>query len=153
MAVRAEHVEPLVLDLLTARLAREDAEKLLRRSSSDFDGDEAERLDAEERVQRALLDQMADDYADGKLTGEQVARATGRVQKKLAAIDQRQRCQRRLAVFEDIPLGTPQVAEKVRALSPDRLRTVVDALMTVTVAPVGKGYRVFKPERIAVEWK
>jgi hypothetical protein len=45
------------------------------------------------------------------------------------------------------------LGEKVEKLSPDRLRAMIDVLMTVTVAPVGKGYRVFNPDRVDVVWK
>jgi len=45
------------------------------------------------------------------------------------------------------------VGEKVEKLSPDRPRAVIDVWMTVTVAPVGKGYRVFNPDRVDVVWK
>jgi hypothetical protein len=46
-----------------------------------------------------------------------------------------------------------RLGEKVEKLSPDRLRAMIDVLMTVTVAPVGKGYRVFNPDRVDVVWK
>lgn len=45
------------------------------------------------------------------------------------------------------------MGEQVEKLSPDRLRAVIEVLMTVTVAPVGKGYRVFNPDRVDVVWK
>ena len=43
--------------------------------------------------------------------------------------------------------------EQVEKLSPDRLRAVIEVLMTVTVAPVDKGDRVFNPDRVDVVWK
>ena len=52
-----------------------------------------------------------------------------------------------------MPLGRPQVVGAVKRLSPDRLRAVVAVLMTVTVAPVGKGGHVFNPERVQVTWR
>ena len=56
-------------------------------------------------------------------------------------------------MFDGLPLGTPEVADAVSRLSPDRLRAVLDVLMTVTVAPVGKGGHVFNPERVQVNWR
>jgi len=41
----------------------------------------------------------------------------------------------------------------VHQLSPDRFRAVVDVLMTVTVAPVGKSGCAFNPERVQVNWR
>ena len=55
-------------------------------------------------------------------------------------------------MFEGLKLGTPDVEVRIRALSPDRFRAVVDVLMTVKVQPVGKGHRVngdrFDPDRV-----
>ena len=101
----------------------------------------------------ARLDEIADEHADGLLTGQQAKRATARIQEKLDVIAKRQQDQERLRVFDGIPLGTDEVAEKVRQLSPDRLRAVIDVLMAVTVAPVGKGGYVFHRERVAIAWK
>jgi hypothetical protein len=56
-------------------------------------------------------------------------------------------------VFEGIPLGTPEAADAVKRLSPDCFRAVLDVLLTVTVAPVGKRGHVFNPERVQVTWR
>jgi hypothetical protein len=45
------------------------------------------------------------------------------------------------------------LGEQLEKLSPDRLRAVIEVLMTVTVAPVDKGDRVFNPDRVDVVWK
>lgn len=55
-------------------------------------------------------------------------------------------------MLEGIPLGTPEVADAIKQLSPDRFRAVLDLIVTVTVARVGKGSHVFHRERVAVEW-
>ena len=150
-SVRAEHVEPLVFDVLVARLSRPDAVKLLRKKV--YDTVEAERLRTDEAVLLARLDEIADERADGLLTGAQAARATARIQEKLDVITARQQDQERLRVFDGIPLGTGEVADRVRQLSPDRLRAAIGVLMTVVVAPVGKGGHVFNPERVQVNWR
>lgn len=151
VSVRAEHIEPLLLALLVERLARPDAVALLR--ASNLDAAEAKKLRTEEAVQLALLDETADLYADGKFTAEQAARATARIQKKLNAIVERQQSQERKRVLDGLPLGKPQVAAKIGALSPDRLRAVFDLLATITVLPVGRGGHVFDPDRVDVVWK
>lgn len=87
------------------------------------------------------------------LTGQQAKRSTDRINGKLDDIEQRQQDQERLRVFNGLPLGTPQVVERVRALSPDRLRAVIDVLVTFTVAPVGKGGQVFNEQRVRVIWR
>ena len=101
----------------------------------------------------AELDEIAVERADGLLTGAQAKIATDRITEKLAAIERRQQDQERLRVFDGLPLGRPEVADAVERLSPDRLRAVLAVLMTVTVAPVGKGGHVFDPERVQVNWR
>ena len=56
-------------------------------------------------------------------------------------------------MFDGLPLGQPEVADAVARLSPDRLRAVLDVLMTVTVLQVGKRGRVFNPQRVQVNWR
>jgi hypothetical protein len=136
VSVRAEHVEPMLLGLLVERLARPDAETLLR---------------TEEAVLRARLAQLGMDFATAPPEFTQAALSD--IQGKLDAIAKRQQDQELLRGFEGLPLGTDKVGENVEKLSPDRLRAVIDVLMTVTVAPVGKGYRVFNPDRVDVVWK
>ena len=59
----------------------------------------------------------------------------------------------RVRVFDGIRLGTPEAAEDIADLSPDRLRAVLGVLAEVTIAPVGKGGKVFKPERVVWDWR
>ena len=60
-------------------------------------------------------------------------------------------------MYDEIPLGTSEVAKALARLSPDRLRAVLDVLATLTVLPVGKGHRVggerFDPQRVQVDWR
>ncbi|QFS91144.1 hypothetical protein FIV07_10300 [Mycobacterium sp. THAF192] len=150
-SVRAAHVEPLLEKLVGGRLAKPDAVDLLRAEL--HDSTEAEQLRTERATLTARLDEIADERADGLLTGAQAQRATTRITEKLAAIDRRQQDQEKLRVFDGIPLGTPEVAAAVKRLTPDRYRAVLAVLMDVTVLPVGKGGRTFKPERVKVVWR
>jgi DNA invertase Pin-like site-specific DNA recombinase len=149
VSVRAEHVEPVVIGTLIKRLARPDAVKLLRKKV--FDPAVAEKLDAEEAILRAKLVQLGRDFATAP--PEFTAAAVSDVNTKLDAIERKRQDQERRRVLDDIPLGTDRVAEKVGKLSPDRLRAVINALMIVTVKPVGKGNKVFNAKRIDVKWK
>jgi DNA invertase Pin-like site-specific DNA recombinase len=151
VAIRADDVEPLMYEIVSGRLAKPDAVDLLKAEL--HDAAEAEALRTEENTLRARLNEIADERADGLLDGAQAKRATERVKDKLAAIERRQQDQERLRVFDDIPLGTPEVAAAIARLSPDRFRAVIDVLMTVTVMPVGKGRHVFNPERVDVDPK
>jgi hypothetical protein len=55
-------------------------------------------------------------------------------------------------VFEGIPLGADDVADKAQGLTADRLRAVIDLPVTVTVRPVGRGGHVFNPQRVQMDW-
>ena len=152
VSVRGEHVEPLLLALLTGRLAQPDAIDLLRAEL--HDDAEAESLRLQANTLTTELDNIGIERADGLLTGRQAKIATDRINEKLAAVTARQTDQERLRVFDGLPLGEPDVADAIEALSPDRLRAVIDVLMTVTIAPVGRGGgRAFNPERVQVEWR
>ncbi len=151
VTVRAEHVEPLLMGLLVRRLSRPDAVKLLRKKEST--SAEAEKLHDEEKALLARLDAIGVERGLELLTGRQAKLATDVVQAKLDAIGKRQQDQNQKRALDGIPLGTAEVGEKVQALSPDRLRAVLNALVAVTVLPVGKGGHAFNRERIAVVWK
>lgn len=76
---------------------------------------------------------------DGEMTREQFVWSNARHQEKLDAIAARQQDQERKRVLDGLPLGKPEVADKIEKLSPNRLRAVFDLLATITVYPVGKG--------------
>jgi DNA invertase Pin-like site-specific DNA recombinase len=150
VSIRAEHVEPLIYSVISGRLAMPDAVDLLKAEL--HDEAEAEALRIEANTLLGELDNIGVERGEGLLTGRQAKIATDRINEKLAAVQRRQQDQERLRVFDGIPLGKPEAADAVARLSPDRLRTVLDVLMTVTVAPVGKGGKQFHPERVQVNW-
>ncbi|EIT90884.1 recombinase family protein [Mycobacteroides abscessus] len=150
-SIRAEHVEPLLYQLISARLARPDAVDLLK--AEQHDAAEAEALRLERMTLLARLDEVADERADGLIDGRGYRRATERIQAKLDDIERRQQDGERLRVFDGIPLGKPEVTDAVEKLSADRFRAVLDVLCTITVLPVGKGGKAFKPERVQVDWR
>lgn len=151
VSISAEHVEPMVYAAVAERLARPDAVDLLK--VAEHDAAEAERLRAEKQRLYAQIREAEAEYDDGVIDGRRLAARKERVTEKLDAIERRQMDQDRLRVFDGLPLGTPEVAERVRALSPDRLRAVIDVLVVFEVAPVGKGGKVFNPDRVSAVWK
>jgi hypothetical protein len=98
------------------------------------------------------LDNLAVERAQGLLTGRQVQIATDIINDKITKLLRRQQDQERLRVFDGIPLGKPDTAEKVAELSPDRFRAIVSVVMTPTVMPVGKGGHTFDPDRLKPNW-
>jgi DNA invertase Pin-like site-specific DNA recombinase len=151
VSVTAELVEPLVYGVVAGRLAAPDSVDLLRAEQHDRAEAEAARLETNTLLAR--LDEIAAERADGLIDGKGYRTMTERINEKLHAIERRQQDQERARVFDGIPLGKPEVADAIEGLSPDRFRAVVDVLMTVSVAPVGKIGKNFNPERIKVVWK
>lgn len=149
--VRAEYVEPLLLDIVGGRLAMDDAVDLLKAEIQDQA--QAEAINAEINALYGELDALAVERAEGLMTARQVKISSDIIGEKIAKLERRQHDQERVRVFRDLPLGTPQVVDAVRGLSPDRLRAVLGVLMDVTVMPVGKSGRVFNPDRVQVTWR
>ena len=74
-------------------------------------------------------------------------KATERINEKLAAIDAQLLDAVNVDVFEGV-IGAADVAAAFDGLDLGRQRTIVDALLEITVNPVGKGARVFDPDSI-----
>jgi len=149
--VRADYVEPLLLDIVGGRLAMADAVDLLKAEIQDQE--QAEAIRGEINVLYGELDALAVERAEGLMTARQVKISSDIIGEKIAKLERRQQDQERVRVFRDLPLGTAEAVDAVRALSADRFRAVVEVLMTVTVVPVGKSGRVFNPERVRVNWR
>jgi DNA invertase Pin-like site-specific DNA recombinase len=155
VAIRAAHVEPLLLDAITGRLVLPDAVDLLK--ADIHDAAEAEAIRTELNGLHTELRKIGIERGQRLLTGEQAKIATDLINDEIAKLQARQHDQERLRVFADVPLGTPQAAPAIKALTPDRYRAIIAVLATVTVLPVGKGHRVngerFDPDRVHMHWR
>jgi DNA invertase Pin-like site-specific DNA recombinase len=149
--VAAHEVEPLLYGIVGGRLAMPDAVDLLK--AEIHDEAEAERLRTELNTLYGELEKIGIERGQRLLTGQQAKIATDLINEDIAKLERRQQDQERLRVLDGIPLGKPEAAAAVKELTPDRFRAVTNLLMTVTVAPVGKGAPVFNPERVQVDWK
>lgn len=149
-AISAELVEPFLVAAVGRRLAEPDAADLLR--ADVHDEADSERLRLEKSNLYTRLDEMAIERAQGLMTGQQMATANGYIESQIAAIEAQERDAERVRVFDGIPLGTDEAIDAVNHLTPDRFRAVLSLLGTVTIAPVGRGGKTFKDERIEVEW-
>ncbi|PJE21521.1 MAG: serine recombinase [Mycobacterium sp.] len=151
ISVRAADVEPLVLRLVSDRLAMPDAVDLLK--AEIHDAAEAERIRTELAALYEDRRQIGIERAKRLLTGEQAQVATAYLNDQIAVLERAQQDDERLRVFADLPLGTPEVAAAVERLSADRFRAVLAVLAETTVLPVGKGHKVFSPDRVQWAWK
>lgn len=141
---KADAVDEVVEAVVIARLERPDAADLFA-----GDSDAMNRALEEKATIEARLDLLADQFADGAITGAQLERATARLRPKL--VDAEARVVAASPSPEYAELVGPDVRERWAAQSLDRKRAVIDALMTVTVMPSGAG-RSFSPEQIRVDW-
>ncbi|WP_073698451.1 recombinase family protein [Mycobacterium sp. ST-F2] len=153
VSIRAEHVEPLVLGVVAARLAQPDAVDLIR--STQLDAQAAAQLRQDRLTLAAKLDEIADMLADGEFTREQAARATARTNDKLKALARQDVDHHRQAVLDAIPLGTDGVAAALEELEPDQYRAVLNVVCGITVLPLGRGRgrNVAHRDRLVFDWR
>lgn len=155
VSIRAEYVEPLLFGTVVERLAMPDAVDLLKAEC--HDDAQAEALRTEYNRLTTELGAIGVERGEGLLTGAQAKIATDVVLAKLEAIERAQTDAEKRRVLDGIPLGTPEVADAIAELSPDRFRAILDLLVRITVDPVGKGHRVdgarFDADRVRFIWR
>lgn len=148
-------VDAVVEALVIERLSRVDMSGVL---TDDADADEARALSVDRDAVRARLDALADDYADGVLSGAAYAKATSRVEAKLADLDER------ISVASDnarkpVAILNGMTGEGARAAWANadlgRRRALVGLLFArVALRGGGRGGRGgFTPECVEVEWR
>ena len=58
----------------------------------------------------------------------------------------------KVRIFDGV-IGATDVRKAYMGLDLGRRRTIVDALMTITINPVSRGSKIFDPDAIDVTWK
>lgn len=140
-------VDAYVCDWVTGRLAMPDAAELLVSEKRD----DIVQLRERAAALRKRLNQLATDFADGDLTPAQLKTATVRIKEQLAQLDTSMQDRNRARVFEGV-IGVDDVAAAFVALTLDRQRAVVAAMVTVTIEASGRGKR-FDPALVVIDWK
>jgi hypothetical protein len=145
LARRLDLVDEVVMGVLVARLSRPDALGLL---DADVDLDALRGRVVELRERR---DGLAVLLADGLLAPDAVRVQAERLTGEIEAVEREIR-----AVTAGSPAAKVAAAEDVAGaiakLTVREVREVIRALMTVRIAPAGKGIR-FHPEQVSIEWK
>jgi len=138
-------VDEYVEGVIVARLAMPDGPALAA-------GDAAGYREAGERLEavRARLAEAADRYADGTITGEQLARITARLRPDEAEAEQALAAARPADELGDL-LASGDPAGAWDEASLDVKRAVVRLLLRVTILPVGPG-GAFDPDGVRLEW-
>jgi site-specific DNA recombinase len=144
----ADPIDDLVERVAIARLSRDDARELLYAPQSDETAEWADRAD----VLRARLDDLATGLSEGVITLDGARRESQRLRAELADIEARLHEPDRAAVLVGI-VNADDPAKVWNRLDLDRRRAVIDVLMTVTLAPTGRGTRTFDPESVRIEWR
>jgi hypothetical protein len=102
-------------------------------------------------TRRPKLAQLGADFAHARPEFRQAALAE--IDARLDEIDALLLDPGKAEIFEGA-IGVKDVRKAFNGLDLGRQRTIVDALVTITVNPVGKGTaRVFDPDAIDVAWK
>ncbi|GAB3225515.1 recombinase family protein [Mycolicibacterium hippocampi] len=140
-------VDELVTDWVVGRLEMPDAAELLLAEKHDGTAELRDRA----RALRVRMDQLATDFADGDLTASQLKAATVRIKEQLAQLDSQMLDSNRARVFDTV-IGAHDVRSALAALSLDRRRAIVEALVAVTILPSGRG-RAFDPDLVRIEWR
>ncbi|MFD6661727.1 recombinase family protein [Micromonospora chalcea] len=143
----AAPVDEYVTEVVIARLSRSDASRLLVNDKRP----DAARLRREAQAIRKRLASLARLVADEVLTEADVRRESPRLRAQLAEIEAQQADAGRADVLGPL-VNAPDVRAAVEALDTDRLRVVVDLLMSVTLLPPGRGTRTFRPETVVIDW-
>ncbi len=145
---KSEPVDAYVQELAVRRLQMPDVLAAL----AEGEGVDTTPLRLEADTLRRRLDDLAADYAEGVLTRTQLHAGTAKLRGRLAEIDAELAEAGRGDVLEGFTS-----AEAVPALwdelSTDRRRAVIDLLMEVTLHPLGRGVRSFRPESVGIVWR
>lgn len=139
-------VDEVVTHAVIARLQQPDLLQALTQGRPSEMRKAQDELDEVE----ARLTVAADQFADGTITGEQLARITDRLRPR---VDELKSQISHTSPKEDLALMAGEdAAERWEAAPIDVKRKIIDMLMTVTIMPTGSG-RGDKPESIVIEWK
>jgi site-specific DNA recombinase len=128
----AVKLDELIIAAVVARLTREDAALLLQPDEPVADTDT---LREQRRALEDRLVQLGKDFANAPPAFTQAAVAD--IQGKLDDINNQLEDPGKVNVYEDV-IGADDVAKAFAGLDLGRRRTIVDALMVITVNPVGR---------------
>jgi DNA invertase Pin-like site-specific DNA recombinase len=149
VARSGERCDELIVETVVRRLAQPDAVELLLGDDEQVD---TNALREERRTLEKRLEQLGVEFADGEIPAATLRKATERINEKLAAIDAHLLDTAKVDIFEGV-IGAADVAAAFDGLDLGRQRTIVDALVRITVLPVGKRARMFDPDYVNLRWK
>ena len=143
----ATPVEQYVADRVVARLSRPDALDLIVKPGPDVKALRRESLALDRRIE-----ELAGLVADGTFTAAQARSASDTLKTQRADLEEQLADAGRVDVLGPL-VGASDVRVAWDELGMDRQRAVIDILMTVTLYPVGRGTRTFRPQTVGIDWK
>ena len=143
----AEPVDALVTAVIVERLSRPDGAELFASGGPDLSG-----LTEQANGIRARLDGLAELYADGVLTDEQLTSATQRLRTRLDDVEATMAAQRRHPVAQRLA-GATDVHQAWEAMTIVQRREVVPLLLAVCLLPTGRRGNLFDPESVEITWR
>jgi DNA invertase Pin-like site-specific DNA recombinase len=135
-------LDALITEAVVRRLSRPDAVELLLPDEPEVD------TDALREQRRALEDglvRLGKDFANAPATFRQSALSD--MQEKLDVINAQLEDPGKVNIYEGV-IGAEDVGKAFDSIDLGRQRTIVDALMIITINPVGKGTPVFDPDAV-----
>ena len=141
-------IDEIITEAVIRRLSRPDAVDLLRPPGPEVD---TEALREERHALNDRLDQLGKQFASAPAAFKQSALTE--IQTRLDEIEDLLADPGKVVIYDGV-IGAKDVRKAWDNLDLGRQRTIVDALVTITVQPVGKGRgAVFDPDAIDVVWK
>ncbi|MHD0299882.1 recombinase family protein [Rhodococcus qingshengii] len=148
----ADQLDEYVSEIVIARLSLPDAAITLGSEVVD-----ATALQVQRDGLQGRLDELASMFAQDAIDGGQLLRGSTELRARIDAIDVELRQARSSSVLSDLVLAGDRLRDVWESLSVDLQGKVVDALMTVTVLPAGRGRQpgggYFSPQFIEIERK
>jgi site-specific DNA recombinase len=148
----AQPVDEFITGLVLNWLSQPDARRFLRTDP----GVDTDALSSEAAALRVRLDELASLFADGAVTGRQLAEGTAQIRQRLTEVE---------VALAGAVVGSPlegvvdaeDVVAAWEASSVSRRKAIIRELMVVTLLPTGRGRRpgggYFDPSSIRVEWR
>lgn len=146
---KAEPIDAWVTDVVVERLARPDAAELV----VDHTRPDVEELRSRASSLRVRRRSLARLLSDGTLSEDDVRDQAADLDRQIAAVEAELTDAGRADVLGEL-VGAPDVRAVWEGLTLARRRAVVDAMMTVTLLPLGKvGRKPFDPTTVSIEPK
>jgi len=149
VAILADTVDAFVVATVLERLGRPDG---LATAVTDAVGN-TDKTALEIVELRRRLDEAADQYAEGTISGEMLSRVEQRVRASLDVLERQRRASATTTAVDDL-LDADNAAASWDSLTIEQRVEVLRALVRITIMPnPRRGSKVFDPARIVIEWR